>query len=219
MTCSMSAGCPISQYTLSGSIVNCSMNCSTFSAALMTVNPSDTTPTFDPIASHIFVGSGPWQCGIVTSTGSGTCTSTGAQNPPVGGSYTLTRFGNGLAPASSTTGIYFRSSGNLALYIWSQQNDLSPIQPVSAVSLCFNQPVNTSGSCAHWQQGIGASTSGVVGINQIGVVALRYGLNWISPFEWATNPPLGIAALPPVLYEGSVTLNPCTVQPATGYDC
>lgn len=228
MACTSAAGCSISQYTLSGSTVNCSMNCSQFSASLMTVNPSQLAPTYDPIYNHALVGSGPWECGSVTSSGSGQCTPIGIQNPaPFGGSYTLTRFGSGLPPASSVTGIYFRSSGDLALAIWSEENDVSPILPLSAVMLCFGQPVNYAGSCNHWQQGIGASMTGVVGVNQISIVLIRYDLNWVSPFEAASNPPFGMAVFPPVLFEGPVTLNPSTVvgcnQPVlgsnNGYDC
>ncbi len=179
---------------------------------IMNVDPSKITATYDPIANHVLVGSGPWEC-AVTGSGSGLCSSSVFQNPPAGGSYTLTRFGKGLAPGSSTTGTYFRSSGNLALYDWTGESDTSAVQPVSAVSLCFNAPVLT-GSCTHWQQGIGASSTGIVGINQISTVELRYNLNWVAPFEWATNPPLGIGALAPILYEGSVTLNPCSIQPS-----
>jgi hypothetical protein len=221
--CSGITPCPKAQYSLSGPNVVCPTaggqpGCASFTATNMNIDPAKTAATYDPIANHIFVGSGPFQCGTVTSTGSGICTSTGSQNPPVGGSYTLTRFGNGLAPASSTSGIYFRSSGDLALYLWTQENDVAPIAPVSAVSLCFNQPLNF-GSCAHWQQGIGASSNGIVGTNQVSEVELRYNLNWVSPKNWASDAPLGIGALPPVLYEGSATLNPCTIQPTTGYDC
>jgi len=218
-TCTSMSGCSKSQYTLTGSTVNCSLSCATFGASLMTVNPADTSATFDPIANHTFVGSGPWQCGNVTSSGSGLCSSSGTQNPPTGGSYTLTRFGNGLPPASSTSGIYFRSNGDLALYIWSQENDVIPIQAASAVDLCFGLPVGP-GSCSHWQQGIGASPTGVVGINQVSIVFLRYNTNWVAPFEWTTSSPLGIGAFPPILYEGSVTLSPASVVGCpTGYDC
>ena len=224
-TCTGTTPCPKAQYALNVASVICpsaigqpGCGSPSPSAATMTMDPTKTTATYDPIAGHTLVGSGPFTCGTVTSSGSGNCSSSGTQNPPIGGSYFLTRFGNGLPPASSTSGIYFRSSGDLALYIWSQQNDANPIQPVSAVSICFGLPVPT-GSCTHWQHGIGASGSGVVGINQVSAVELRYNLNWIGPFEWASSPPLGIAALPPVLYEGSVTLNPCTIQPTTGYDC
>jgi hypothetical protein len=221
LTCS-GVGCPMSQYTLSGSTVNCAMSCSPFSAALMTPNPIDLTPTFNPIVNHMFVGSGPWECGSVTGSGSGTCVSGCPPQcqPGPGGGYALTRFGAGLAPASSTSNIYFRSSGDLALYLWSEENDISPALPLSALMLCYGQPVNLIGSCAHWQQGFGASSTGLVGVDQVSVELLRYGLNWVSPFEWATSPPLGIAPFPPVLYEGLVTLYPSTVIgcPA-GYDC
>jgi hypothetical protein len=219
MTCTSVAGCARSQYTLSGSTVNCNLGCSPFSVSLLTVNPTDVGATFDPIAAHIFVGSGPWQCGTVTAAGSGTCTSTGAENPPVGGSYTLTRFGNGLAPASSSTAIYFRSSGDLALWTWaSNGNPLGPnIITVSQVVLCFGQPSNSA--CAHWQHGMGASMTGIVGINQVSIVMRFFGVNWVAPFNWVSSPPTGIGPFAPVLYEGSVTLNPCSIDPVNGYDC
>jgi len=192
----------------------------------MTVNPADVAATFDPIANHIFVGSGPWQCGTVTSTGSGTCTSSGAENPPVGGSYTLTRFGNGLAPASSVSGIYFRSSGNLALCIWATFNCTSSTQQgflyFSQIAACFGQPVNLTGPCGHWQRGLGniLGTAGqVIGLAQVAIVLRFAVINWVAPFNWNSAPPLGIASLSPVLYEGSVTLNPCSIDPVNGYDC
>jgi hypothetical protein len=200
-------------------VFSCSLP-TVFSASLMTINPSSLSATFDPIINHVFVGSGPWECGPITSTGSGNCSSTGSQNPPFGGSYTLTRFGNGFAPGSSTSGIYFRSAGDLALWIWAGITSTGPgIVAVSSVSHCFGQPVNPTGPCAHWQQGIGASATGIVGVNQVSIVDARFGLNWISPYDWTTNPPTGIGAFPPVLYEGSVTLNPCSISPGTGYDC
>ena len=231
--CTGSTPCLKTQYKLNHATVACSANspdatCASFPVSLQQIDPAKIAAAYDPLANHIMVGSGPWQCGTVTSSGSGNCSSSGAQNPPVGGSYTLTRFGNGLAPASSTTGIYFRSSGDLALYLWTLENDQTPISAVSAVSLCFGQPLNF-GSCAHWQHGIGASgpgvspcaptVSGCVGISQVSAVELRYNLNWVSPKNWATDAPLGIGALPPTLYEGSVTLQPCTIDPVNGYDC
>jgi ABC-type transport system substrate-binding protein len=222
--CTGSNPCAKAQYTLSGANVNCPggihPGCASFTPDYMQVDPSKIVPTYDPIAHRILVGSGPWQCGTVDpAQGSGSCTSTGTQDPPPSGSYVLTRFGNGLAPASSQSGMYFRASSMLALYIWTQENDVSPIGPVSAVSACNGQPVNPSGPCAHWQQGIGASSSGVVGINQISAVELRYNLNWINPFEWATSPPQGIGSATPVLYEGTMTLKPCSIDPTNGYDC
>jgi Bacterial extracellular solute-binding proteins, family 5 Middle len=228
MTCTSNPGCPVSQYSLSGSSVNCALNCSPFSANLMTVNPAYTTPTFDPIASHIFVGSGPFQCGIVTISGSGTCTSTGTQNPPVGGSYTLTRFGKGVAPASSISRAYFRSSGNTALWIWSEQNDLNPSTIFGLVAACYLRPVDLTGPCAHFQQGIGGfnglgGTPAPVNAGQVAIENRFYALNWVAPFEWTKAPPLGIASLTGlVVYEGGVTLAPASLVGCSsnaGYDC
>jgi hypothetical protein len=221
--CTGTLPCAKAQYSISGSTVACPTaggqpGCASFPATDMQINPAKISATYDPISNHVFIGSGGWQCGTVTVSGSGACTSTGTQSPPTGGTYSLTRFGKGLPPASSTSGIYFRSSGDLALWIWSQENESSPILPVSFVSLCFNEPLNFD-SCSHWQHGIGASSTGIVGASQVSEVELKYGLNWVAPFDWQTNPPLGIGAFPPVLYEGSLTLNPCSIDPVNGYDC
>jgi extracellular solute-binding protein (family 5) len=227
VSCTTFSPCPPVQYNLSGPTVNCgpTFSCASFSTSLMTINPADMAPTFDPIVSHTFVGSGPWECGIVTSIGSGICSSSGTQSPPLGGSYTLTRFGCSsavtcLAPAASTTGSYFRSSGDTALWIWSGMNgDTTHDFLVFAQAVaCFGKPFPTP-SCSHWQQGIGNLGTGIVSINQIAVEARFFGVNWVAPFDWQTNPPTGIAPFPPVLYEGSVTLNPCSIDPVNGYDC
>jgi hypothetical protein len=224
ISCTSSTGCGKSQYTLSGSTVNCnsaaSFSCAAFSASLMTVIPADVTATFDPIAAHIFLGSGPYECGVVASTGSGTCTPGGTQNPSVGQAYTLTRFGNGLAPASS--GTYFRSSGNTALWIWTLESGRpSDFLNFAQVVSCYGQPVNLNGPCGHWQQGIGNPGTGtVVGVSQVAIINRFYGVNWVAPFDWQTNPPWGIGPFPPVLYEGPVTLNPSSVVGCpSGYDC
>jgi hypothetical protein len=229
-TCTSGAGCADSQYVLNGPNVQCTSGCAPFSAALMTINPADTTATFDPIANHILVGSGPWTCGTVTTSGSGTCTSTGGQNPPIGSSYTLTRFGKGQAPASSVNGIFFRSSGNLALWIWSQQNDSTPSTVFNSVAACYNKNVDLTGSCAHFQMGIG-STNGIGGApakvlsGQVAIENRFYALNWIAPFNWVSSAPTGIASLSGlILYEGPFTLSPaslagCTPTSPQGYDC
>jgi hypothetical protein len=68
------------------------------------------------------------------------------------------------------------------------------------------------------------------GSTQVGLVALRVGYNWISPFNWALSPPSGIGGLPPVLYEGADTFEPAsmagcinpysaTSSSSGGYDC
>ena len=215
--------CPFVQYTLSGSTVNCTGACTNFPSSLMTVNSGDLAATFDPIANHIMVGSGPWQCGLVTSSGSGTCTSTGSQNPPVGGTYTLTAYTN-----------YFRSTQRLAIYLWSQESDLNAIGPVAFVSSCFNVPVNLAGPCGHYQQGAGNPNNGVgtcctVSVTTVGNLEIFFNLNWLAPFEWTNSPPTGIAPLPPTLYglvpfDGSTTYTPnpggnSCIIPNTYYDC
>jgi ABC-type transport system substrate-binding protein len=225
--CTTTAGCGKSQYTLSGSTVNCnstgSFSCATFPASLMTVTQANVAATFDPIANHVFLGAGPYECGIVTSNGSGTCTPSGTQNPSAGQTYTLTRFGNGLDPASSISSIYFRSSGNTALWTWSLERGSfgSDFLNFANIVSCYGQPVNLNGPCSHWQQGIGNPGTGtVVGVSQVAIVVRFYGVNWVAPFDWQTNPPIGIGTFPPVLYEGSVTLNPASVVGCpTGYDC
>jgi hypothetical protein len=206
--------CLDAQYTLAGATVNCVGACAGFPATLMTVNPADVSPSFDPIASHIFVGSGPWECGEVTSSGSGTCTPTGNGNSQ--SSYTV----------SAYTG-YFRSATKAATWIWSGDNDQNPILAAAAVGSCFNVQVNLSGPCGHYQQGIGNPGSGTpVSVSTVTAVDILYGVNWVAglppaSFEWATNPPLGIAPFPPVSYalipfDGSTTLTPA---PSTGSPC
>ncbi len=225
------ATCYPSQYTLTGSgtsTIACALNCASFPASLMNVNLSQTAAGYDPIANHTFVGSGPWQCGTVTASGSGICTSTGSQNPPVGGSYTLTRFGKGLAPASSVSNTYFRSNGNLALWIWSQNTgDIThDFLNFSIVASCFGAAVTSTGPCAHFQQGIGANGGPIpVELSQVSIVNRFVGTNWVAPFNWATSPPVGVIPLQPVLYENTLILNPsgaagCTnPYPTGGYDC
>jgi hypothetical protein len=187
----------------------------------MTVNPAFVTATFDPLSNGILIGSGPWECKSSAGVLGVGCSSNNTQSPQYpGGSFSLTRFGAGLAPASNTSGIYFRSAGNLALWIWAGPGSAGPgIVALGSLEFCFGQPVNLSGPCAHWQHGIGASSTGVVGVNQIAIVELRYGLDWVAPYNWATSPPLGIGTFPPTLYEGSITLNPCSIDPINGYDC
>jgi hypothetical protein len=223
--CTTGAGCGKSQYALSGPNPLCNTNapfsCTAFPASLMTVNPNDLAATFDPVANHIMIGSGPWTCGSVTGTGSGTgsgqCTPGGTMST---GSWTLTRFGAGVS-ACQQSNCYFRSSQNAALWIWSEQGGANSFLNFEAVASCMAQPVNLSGPCAHWQQGIGNPGSGsVVGLSQVGIANRFYALNWVASFDWATNAPIGIAPFPPILYEGTTTLSPASaVGCPTGYDC
>jgi hypothetical protein len=226
------APCYPAQYTLAAPAgpVACALTC-VFSASLMNVNPSDTSASFDPVAHHMLVGSGPWECGPVTNSGSGNCSTCSplCQMPGPGGGYTLTRFGAGLAPGSSINGIYFRSSGNLAVCIWSLTCDKDLTQAFlefSVIASCYGVPVTSTGPCAHFQQGIGAvAGGGPVGLSQVAIVNRFVGAQWVSPFNWSTSPPIGITPPNPVLYENTITLNPASIAgcttpyPTGGYDC
>ncbi len=224
------AACYPAQYTIGSpsTTTNCALICA-FPATNMNVNVAQTSASYDPIVNHSLVGSGPWECGPVTSSGSSTsCSSSGAESPPVGGSYTLTRFGEGLAPASSISGDYFRSNGNLALWIWSGPVSFTQgFLNFSILSACFG---TTSPNCSHWMMGIGGcggtmTNSCPIGLEQISIVNRFIGVNWIAPFDWHTSPPFGIIPLNAVLYENTLRLNPASVAscatpyPAGGYDC
>jgi hypothetical protein len=180
-------------------------------------------PTFDPLGAGIFIGSGPGVCkNPFTGIAGGGCTFSGVVNPPPGGTYTLSRFGTS-SPKAPQFSAYFRSSGTLAQYIWTGDTGDPVTDPTNFahVAACFNQPVGTTG-CTHWQKGIGASATGIIGLDQTLIVQRFLFVNWVSPFNAATNPPDGMAPFPPVLYEGATTLLPCTgpqSDPVNGYDC
>jgi YVTN family beta-propeller protein len=170
------------------------------------VNPSYISPSFDPscpsnsVGSNgvctvkgILVGSGPWEC--ISSTGElGTsCSDTGTQNPGIGHSYTLHRFGQGLLPGSTLTGSYFRSNGNLALWTWSGDvgDETHDFLNFGVVAFCFSKPVTGSTTgCGHWQEGIGGDVNGAtspVGVTQVSIIARFFGVNQISPFSWFSS--------------------------------
>jgi hypothetical protein len=166
----------------------------------MTLDPSKAGFAFDPIANHILIGSGPWACtdvlGRTGALGFG-CSDTVTQNPPVGHTYTLTRYGKGQIPGSSAISIYFRSSGTQALYVWSGAIGDSTQDSItgSEVSACNNpsvtiQPLGSTGGCGHWQQGIGQPGGGpaVVGVIQVNIFFRFLFVNWVSPFTWAASP-------------------------------
>src|SRR5260370_823130 len=102
------AACYPAQYSLGtpSTTTVCALTCA-FPASLMNVNAAQTGASYDPITAHTLVGSAAWECGAVTSSGSGSCSSSGTMNPPVGGSYVLSRFGKGVSPASRVSGSYF----------------------------------------------------------------------------------------------------------------
>ena len=199
----------------------------------MNVDAVKTGALYDPIAGHIFIGSGPWTCGTGAGLGQN-CAPGNIMNPGTGQSYTLQRNGLGIAPGFP--GDYFRSSGFLATWLWS--GDIAPgVTNFSAAKACFGvTPLDhlaaspPASACGRWQQGIGtngattpAGTGGCsagatpcgipVGSNQVSIVKLYININWVYPDVWnSINPPNGIIALDPVLYAGSAG----TLSPATG---
>jgi hypothetical protein len=197
----------------------------------MTPDPAKITATFDPLANHILIGSGPWECLSSTGVLGAGCSTTGTMNPLPGGGFTLQRFGVGTSPGAGLNDHYFRSNGNLALWIWSQNNGdfTHDFINFTVVAACFGLPalpLGTTTGCGHFQQGIGASGGPViVGSVQIAIVNRFIATNWVAPFVWNTSPPLGLVAMPPVLYEGSAKLSPASVvgcsspYPVGGYDC
>jgi len=199
-----------------------------FPARLLNADATKVTATFDPIANHILIGSSAWTCGTGTGLGQA-CAPGNVQSIGVGQSFTLQRNGKGIAP--SFPGDYFRSSGNLALWLWAGGPNLSS-NWFSIAKSCFGAAPVTLGStptvssCAHWQQGIGTSgattapgvggcPSGTtpcgisVGTNQLSIVKLySVPVDWLgsatgSASTWNTTPPQGIIALDPLLYEGN----------------
>ncbi len=187
-------------------------------------DPLATTAALTPTQTVGFLtGSGPWICkNLATGVIGAGCSNTGTQNPPPGsGTYTLTRNGVGTTPGQAVIGTYFRASGTLALYIWTG-NTGSPsgdfLNFLTVVG-CFNKPLGTAG-CTHWQTGIGNLGKTVLGFTQILEVARFEGIGWTPPFAWSQL--TGIGTLPPVLYEGTATLNPCidfTNPLDPGYNC
>jgi hypothetical protein len=210
----------------------------TIQMATIPFDPLSTAPN-NGVSTGILIGSSAFECqstgGIV---GGGGCSSSGAQNPPLG-AYTLTRFGCNLAtnscnaPGSNPTTNYFRSDGTLALDIWTGNNGDSTHDLVNlgVIANCFGKPAGTTG-CVQWQRGIGNPGTGTpVNIAQVSTaVRLLQDGSWTPSYNWISGtplaccpftsaPPLGIEVFPLVIYEGTATLNPCSVDPVNGYDC
>ena len=87
--------------TCSGATWDNDVNAGSVPTSCMAVTSQMSTITFDPLSSTpnngvspgILIGSGPFECQSSSGVVGTGCSSTGTQNPPPGGSYTLTRFG------------------------------------------------------------------------------------------------------------------------------
>ncbi len=94
----------------------------------------------------------------------------------------------------------------------------------TGVTPCGQMVCSTSPSYTLQRYGSVSGGSPITSV-QIGAVNRFVAVNWVggpsgSNFNWNTNPPTGIAAFPPVLYDGpTTTLNPCSIDPTNGYDC
>jgi hypothetical protein len=193
-----------------------------------TVNTTRIQPGYDVVASADFIGSGPWVCKSGGNIGGPGCSSSNNSAPPIGGSWTFVRYGQGTTPGTSLS-TYFRSNSNLALWIWSGNTGDFPLdsQLFSRIVGCnFVTPVPAT--CLSWSMGVGnpagsASSPAVITGTQFGIVTRFLGITW----SWRTSPlPQNIGTFPPVLYEGSATLNPSSVVGCSipfssggGYDC
>ncbi|OLD12817.1 MAG: hypothetical protein AUI97_05955 [Crenarchaeota archaeon 13_1_40CM_3_52_17] len=195
------------------------------------VDSAKVAPSYDVDTAANLIGSGPWVCASSGTIGGPGCSSSGNSAPPTGGSWTFVRYGQGQTPGASLK-TYFRSSGNLALWVWSQNTGdfAHDGQLFSILASCVNvTPVPTK--CNGWSMGIGngAGTNAspaTITSTQVSIVFRFQGVNWVSPFDWRALPPQNIGTFPPVLYEGTATLNPSSVAGCTtpyssggGYDC
>jgi hypothetical protein len=154
--------------TCSGSLWDGYVSANQVPNSCMQADPNKITPFYDPLANGILIGSSAWEC--VSSSGvlGAACSANGFQSGA--SSYTLTRFGKGLPTGSGLD--YFRSSANLALWVWSQDNGgiTHDLLNYSVASLCFNSvsvPIGTVNPCEHFQTGIGGPT-GTISVGTVG---------------------------------------------------
>jgi hypothetical protein len=193
----------------------------------------------------IVIGSSGWTCQSSTGVLGGGCSSTGTSDTPIGGTWTLTR--NGCTASSTGTTCaavggsqYFRSSGTYAKYLWTGMTGTSSDgSTLSRFLSCFGKAVGTTG-CGNFQEGIGNPSTTtktcpcVVGATQLSTLLRFFAVNWlpVTGTSGVGTPStyVGIATLPPVLYEGSTTLSPgrlagcssttlAAYPNGAGYDC
>ena len=162
-------------------------------ASDMEVNTASGLDSADPLSVGNFIGTGPWTCegivGAISTLGGGCASPSGLISGAT--SITLTRYDQGVA---GTAHDYFRSSNNLARYIWTanigtSQDSLTQ----STVASCVGKAVGTTG-CTHWQNGYGSTSPGtpsVVVSGEWSVVTLSTAIPWLpivltngAGFDW-----------------------------------
>jgi len=185
------------------------------------------SPTFDPLANGLLIGSGPYTCESIGGTGhppvgtiGGGCSIDNTQYPPFGlNDFTLTRSGCTLTASGTICGVagsssdYFRSSGALASYIWSGDigSGSADFSKVLTVNSCHSS--SPSANCPHWAQGIGnpgGTGSNPVGLSQRLKVNLYKGVSWIG---FATPESAGTQLIPSC--SAGYTLPQTTITPCT----
>src|SRR2546427_6980946 len=185
------------------------------------------SPTFDPVANGLLIGSGPYTCESIGGTShplvgtiGGGCSVDNTQYPPFGlNDFTLTRTGCTLTSTGTVCGVagsssdYFRSSGALASYIWSGDigSGSADFSKVLTVNSCHS--ASPSANCPHWAQGIGnpgGTGSNPVGLSQRLKVNSYKGVSWIG---FATPQSAGtqlILSCSPGYTIPQTTITPCT---------
>jgi hypothetical protein len=161
------------------------------------------------------------------------CSSDGTQSPAPGGTFTLTRYGCYITNPTGTvtttckstynspsSQFYFRSSSRFAQYLWTRMNgnQAHDVLNVITASGCSTAVFNANAPCPQWEQGIG-NTAGD-GVSCCGLlsggalplvrIAADFLYDWTSPFAFPPTSAVltGVDTIPPVLYEGSLTLSP-----------
>jgi hypothetical protein len=189
------------------------------------------SPTFDPLANGLLIGSGPFVCESIGGTGHpavGTigsgCSIDNTQSPAFGlGDFTLTRTGCTLTATGTTCGVagsssdYFRSSGALAAYVWTGDigSGSADFSKVLTVNSCHS--ATPSANCPHWAQGIG--NAGGTGTNAVGLsqrlkVNSLKGVSWIGfSTEKTTGTQLVLTCSAGYTIPGT-TITPCTAANA-----
>jgi hypothetical protein len=161
------------------------------------------------------------------------CSSDGTQAPAPGGTFTLTRYGcyitnpTGIVTTtckstynSPSSQFYFRSSSRFAQYLWTRMNgnQAHDVLNVITASGCSTAVFNPTAPCPQWEQGIGNTAGDGVaccgllsgGALPLVRIAADFLYDWTSPFAFPPTSAVltGVDTIPPVLYEGSVTISP-----------